>query len=261
MSRERESSETLLARRLERYASAIRLVDEGEAPILTQRAVELLRQGMKPIDMPSRLGVSRSRTYQALTDPLDVQGRVRRHKRHGTCLNCGRPTYNGGSIEVPLRCRDCAPIAATKWTRERLIECAQEYVRRYGNPPGAMDWNVAMALEKAHPERQREILQRDAEYEWPTATTVQYHFGSWNAMLKAAGLETLTPGKRRDVARWRGNLKGRNTMKTIEEMLQDRSATTKARIAELEQKLDEAKQELAKVELLLDTAASSNGAE
>ncbi len=256
----RVSPEEKLAKRLVRYKDAIALVDSGEASGTTQRAVELLRKGVVPIDMPPILGVSRARVYSVLADPMDVRARLRKRKRHGNCLDCGRPTYNGGS-EPPVRCAEHAALASRKWSKERLVECAQEYARRYGRPPTAMDWNIPMARGRAHPERLREILQRDSEAEWPPTGTVLARWGSWNEMLSAAGFDTLVPGERRDVARWAEHLKKGSKMRTIEEALEHHREVTEARVHELEEKLDEAKQELAKVELLLETAASSNGTE
>lgn len=92
------------------------------------------------------------------------------------------------------------------WTRERIIEAIQRYNERYGRPPGAMDWNLAMARHVAAPERLAEIEARWQAGVWPYVNTVIARFDKWSLAIEAAGLTPLRPSERRDVARWRRNI-------------------------------------------------------
>lgn len=79
-----------------------------------------------------------------------------------------------------------------KWSRAEILAAAQEWERKHGEPPRVCDWNPSI-----HRRDARVLLARahrwlvcasrvdDGVYPWPS--TVQVVFGSWNAMIRAAG--------------------------------------------------------------------------
>jgi Homing endonuclease associated repeat len=71
----------------------------------------------------------------------------------------------------------------------RQIDAARRFAQRYGRPPSAADWNPAQARAKGHTER-AERFYRDGDY--PRTSTVQTTWGSWNALIQAAGFEPMT---------------------------------------------------------------------
>lgn len=64
-----------------------------------------------------------------------------------------------------------AQTASLLWTRERIIAALHEFAAEHGRAPFAKEWRVASPR-------------------YPNAQTVERRFGSWNAGLEAAGLET-----------------------------------------------------------------------
>ena len=92
-----------------------------------------------------------------------------------------------------------------------LLHKAQEWAERYGAPPTALDWNLAQARRAAAPERMAEIEARHGEALWPGSSTVTKTFGTWNAFLTEAGLETMRSGERRRA----GGVSGRHSAEVL----------------------------------------------
>lgn len=81
--------------------------------------------------------------------------------------------------------------------RQWSLHKARQWNGSYGSPPSAYDWNLTAARTKFSPEKLSEAEARHAEIVWPSASTVQSQFGSWNSFLEEAGFETMKPGVRR----------------------------------------------------------------
>lgn len=81
--------------------------------------------------------------------------------------------------------------------RDWYLFKAHEWTRLFGETPTALDWNLSMARSKASPERLRLIESRHEGQLWPSSSSVVVEFGSWNAMMDAAGLPKLKPGSRK----------------------------------------------------------------
>jgi hypothetical protein len=99
------------------------------------------------------------------------------------CRHCGKPLKH----RKHTLCLECIRI----WTPDRILDAIRDYADRYGHPPAAQDWNPPLAITKYRDD----IAERFHEDGcWPTATSVQYYFGSWNAAIHAAGFTPLAPG-------------------------------------------------------------------
>jgi hypothetical protein len=85
----------------------------------------------------------------------------------------------------------------TRWTRELIIEKILEWDARYGEPPCSADWNPSLARWRAQEWR----AERYREGVWPSTNAAKRPFGgSFDAAVRAAGLEPHRPGPRRRAA-------------------------------------------------------------
>ena len=84
-----------------------------------------------------------------------------------------------------------------RWTRELIIEKIREWDARYGEPPCSADWNPSLARWRAQDWR----AERYREGVWPSTNAAKRPFGgSFDAAVRAAGLEPHRPGPRRRAA-------------------------------------------------------------
>jgi hypothetical protein len=81
-----------------------------------------------------------------------------------------------------------------RWTRETIIEKILEWDARYGEPPCSADWNPSLARWRAQEWR----VERYRDGVWPSTNAAKRPFGgSFDAAVRAAGLEPHRPGPRR----------------------------------------------------------------
>ncbi len=81
-----------------------------------------------------------------------------------------------------------------RWTRETIIEKILEWDARYGEPPCSADWNPSLARWRAQEWR----AERYRDGVWPSTNAAKRPFGgSFDAAVRAAGLEPHRPGPRR----------------------------------------------------------------
>ena len=84
-----------------------------------------------------------------------------------------------------------------RWTRDTIIEKIREWNDRYGEPPCSADWNPSLARWRAQEWR----AERYREGFWPSTNAAKRPFGgSFDAAVRAAGLEPHRPGPRRRAA-------------------------------------------------------------
>jgi hypothetical protein len=81
-----------------------------------------------------------------------------------------------------------------RWTRELIIEKILEWEARYGEPPCSADWNPSLARWRAQEWR----AERYRDGVWPSTNAAKRPFGgSFDAAIRAAGLEPRRPGPKR----------------------------------------------------------------
>ena len=86
---------------------------------------------------------------------------------------------------------------ARRWSRETIIEKIREWSDRYGEPPCSADWNPSLARWRAQDWR----AERYGDGDWPSTNAAKRPFGgSFDAAVRAAGLEPHRPGPRRRAA-------------------------------------------------------------
>src|SRR4051794_7035656 len=82
----------------------------------------------------------------------------------------------------------------TRWTRETIIEKIAEWHALHGEAPCSADWNPSLARWRAQEWR----AERYYAGAWPSTNAVKRAFGgSFDAAVRAAGLEPARPGPRR----------------------------------------------------------------
>jgi hypothetical protein len=87
-----------------------------------------------------------------------------------------------------------ADARGQRWTRQLVIQRIQEYDRRYGHPPSAVEWNVG----RARTVGRHDLVDRFyTDGCWPHGSTLRRWFKNWNAAIRAAGFEPLRPGEHR----------------------------------------------------------------
>jgi hypothetical protein len=118
-----------------------------------------------------------------------------------------------------------------RWTRELIIEKILEWEARYGEPPCSADWNPSLARWRAQEWR----ADRYREGVWPSTNAAKRPFGgSFDAAIRAAGLEPHKPGPRRSAGAASPDFEQRPVTQPRRE---DELTAALARIAALERAL------------------------
>src|SRR5215203_4271245 len=98
---------------------------------------------------------------------------------------------------MPPSAKTAGGRRVTRWTRELIIEKILEWDARYGEPPRSADWNPSLARWRAQEWR----AERYRDGVWPSTNAAKRPFGgSFDAAVRAAGLERHRPGPRRRAA-------------------------------------------------------------
>jgi hypothetical protein len=114
-----------------------------------------------------------------------------------------------------------------RWTRELIIEKILEWEARYGEAPCSADWNPSLARWRAQEWR----AERYREGVWPSTNAAKRPFdGSFDAAVRAAGLEPRRPGPRRGAGVARPALPQRELAALV---TTDRGQLTRGELAEL----------------------------
>jgi len=96
-------------------------------------------------------------------------------RRFGSWTRGLRTALDGTPLE-PATYRTVG--AQQVWSRAQIIECAREWAATHGRPPRTTDWQFACS---------------GADDHRPATPTVYRLFGSWTAMVDAAGCADAAP--------------------------------------------------------------------
>src|ERR671917_2328253 len=142
-----------------------------------------------------------------------------------------------------------------RWTRELIIEKIREWDARYGEPPRSADWNPSLARWRAQEWR----AERYREGVWPSTNAAKRPFGgSFDAAVRAAGLEPHKPGPRRraaGVARPDFAQRGPQVPRSVDDEL----AAAAERVREAEARAERAERRLRVVERRAERAEEAVG--
>src|SRR5215217_765051 len=124
-----------------------------------------------------------------------------------------------------------------RWTRDTIIEKIREWEARYGEPPCSADWNPSLARWRAQEWR----AERYRDGVWPSTNAAKRPFdGSFDAAVRAAGLEPHRPGPRRAAGTARPDVAPRGAVapaRVAASRGEEPLAAAQARIAALERQL------------------------
>src|SRR3954453_17301059 len=128
----------------------------------------------------------------------------------------------------------------TRWSRGSIIEKILEWNELYGEPPCSADWNPSLARWRAQEWR----ADRYRDGIWPSTNAAKRPFdGSFDAAVRAAGLEPHRPGPRRRLpgeARPAVGQRGPSRPRALADELaatEERARLAEARAAALERRL------------------------
>lgn len=74
---------------------------------MAAKAAALKTEGLNVLQVAARLGISRSYSYELLTDPEGRKIRGRKDSYRGTCKTCGAATDGSNGRSAPDRCSEC----------------------------------------------------------------------------------------------------------------------------------------------------------
>jgi hypothetical protein len=103
-----------------------------------------------------------------------------------------------GTMSAAIRAAGLTPRRSPTRSRRHLassdavLVAISEWNRRYGEPPGMMDWDSARARRAGQLWR----VARFYEGDWPSIATVRHHFGNLNQAIREAGLTPRARGQR-----------------------------------------------------------------
>ncbi len=157
-------------------------------------------------------GVTRERVRQILSasgfstkEARKQRGDVKRRAREARVVARLRETRNIQAVarefnmtvgEVRKLAETLAPEAKEEvkngsrvpngyWTKARILDAIQRWVKQYGAPPHATDWNIAAIRARGYAEREERFINGL----WPGVNTVRTKFGNWNDAIAEAGCD------------------------------------------------------------------------
>jgi hypothetical protein len=180
------------------YVPNLRLVVPGASEMTAREekaaTVRALREeGLPWREIGERLGIALSYAHGLYTDPTGERDRERKRRYERPCVDCGKTINPNGIAEDVVRCRDCWIAHGQAQTRQWVIDSVAEWVRLFGAPPAATDWNLAHA--RAIGAKWKVSRAESTGRRWPPPQTVINHFGSWNGMLRELGHRPLEPSE------------------------------------------------------------------
>jgi AraC-like DNA-binding protein len=168
-----------------------------------RRTVQLARhyreaEGLSIAQIAQRLGRSPATVKAYFYDPTGEKAKAVKARYQGVCRGCGAPTQpRNGKGDAYAHCKRCHPGAiAPQWTRERVRDAMRAWRDRYGEPPSSYDWSRTHARRRGG-----QALERLAEGDWPSPTTVTDLHETWAAARADAFESGPSPPQSRRVLR------------------------------------------------------------
>jgi hypothetical protein len=157
-------------------------------------AVRALREeGQTFAEIGRMLGLSLSFAHEIYHDPTGEKATERKRRYERSCVDCGTTINPNGIRADTIRCATCHGAHTRAVTRRWIIDSVAEWVRLFGAPPAATDWNISQARSRGQGWKVRRVERTGRP--WPCTTIVQDHFGSWNGMLRELGHRPLDPSE------------------------------------------------------------------
>lgn len=141
-------------------------------------------------------GLAISTVQDLLVDPSGEKARERKRRYERACVGCGKTINPNGLRVETVRCHPCEGEHRREMTRRWILDSFAQWHDLFGAPPSTDDWSPARVRHRGW----KGSVWRIRRYEstgrpWPPVCTVQEHFGTWTAALRAAGFEPLSPSE------------------------------------------------------------------
>lgn len=136
-----------------------------------KRVHALKATGLNGVQIAERLGLSRSYTYELLSDPEGNVVRARKDSYRGTCERCGARTDGSNGINAPVVCHRCdgpeksARMTATFGDQRDKLAALYRSGMSFKDIAAAMGWGQKNAEHTVTVAMHR--LRRDYGYDLP----------------------------------------------------------------------------------------------
>ena len=150
------------------------------------RAVKLARyyryeQHLTITQIARLLGRAPATISAYLYDPDGAKTkRVKRHYR-GVCQKCGASTWGAGPSAAATLCARCNGAATRKWQPSQIEAALRAWRAMFGKPASSTDLSLTHARKAAVKDGGVRLRRPQAGWSggpWPTASVVQYHYGT-----------------------------------------------------------------------------------
>jgi hypothetical protein len=149
------------------------------------RAARLARyyrdQGLSVSEIAQLLGRAPATISAYLYDPDGTKTKRLKARYRGVCQECGASTWGSGPRVSAALCARCNGRATGKW-RKPVIEAAlRAWMTMFGRAANTADLSMTHAVRAAEKDggvRLRRLKAGWSDGRWPSASVVQYHYGT-----------------------------------------------------------------------------------
>ncbi|MGA2164752.1 MAG: hypothetical protein ABSH36_09815 [Solirubrobacteraceae bacterium] len=150
------------------------------------RAVRLARhyrdeQGLAVGEIAMLLGRAPATISAYLYDPDGCKNRAVKERWRGACSRCGASTWAPGPGNAATLCARCNGASTRKWQSSQIEVALRAWHEMFGKPASSTDLSLAHARKAAAKDggvRLRRLHAGWAGGTWPSASVVQYHYGT-----------------------------------------------------------------------------------
>ncbi len=144
---------------------------------------------MSIAQIAQRLGRSPATIRSYLYDPDGAKARRVKESYRGACSRCGAPTSGSGPGRAKRICARCNGHARAQWQPTRIAEALRAWFELYGRAASSTDLSRAYARSQVPRDGGARLRRLQAGWDggrWPSASVVQYHYGSVRLANEAA---------------------------------------------------------------------------
>jgi hypothetical protein len=150
------------------------------------RAARLARhyhdeQGLAVSEIATLLGRAPTTISAYLYDPDGQKNRAAKERWRGACSRCGASTWAPGPRAVATLCAQCNGASTRKWQPAQIEAALRAWYEMFGKAASSTDLSLTHARRAAPKDggvRLRRLRAGWAGGAWPSASVVQYHYGT-----------------------------------------------------------------------------------
>jgi hypothetical protein len=156
-----------------------RVIERRRAAALARHYRE--QEGLKVSEIAARLGRAPATISAYLNDPDGSKNKHSKSAYRGTCQRCGAPTWGSGPGRSRTTCARCNGRGTLQWQPDVIEAALRAWNLMYGEAASSTDLSLAhakRAAERGNRERLQRLRTGWDRGRWPSASVVQYHYGS-----------------------------------------------------------------------------------